>query len=143
MLDKTLAFYLQLAHGLFNVALAAAFVFQARLGWRIRRSRRLGVSRDFSAVKRHRRLGPTLAVLGLAGYGAGLTLAAADQGTLAKFPTHLAGGTLLALCLGAVYLSSRGIRGGQEVWRLPHFTLGLGLLGLYAAQVLSGLNAFL
>lgn len=143
MLGKTLAFYLQLTHGLFNLALAAAFVFQARLGWRIRRSRRHGVSRDFAAVKRHRRLGPLLTALGLAGYGAGIGLAAADQGTLAKFPTHLAEGTLLALCLGAVALSSRRIQGSRETGRPLHFALGLCLLALYFLQVLSGLNAFL
>jgi hypothetical protein len=142
MLDKTLVFYLKLAHGLFNLTLAAAFGFQARLGWRIRRSRRHGVSRDFAAIKRHRKLGPLLAGLGLAGYGAGLGLVTADQGTLAKFPIHLAGGTLLALCLGAVYVSSRRIRGAEEQRRLTHFSLGLALLALYAVQILSGLDAF-
>ena len=134
---------LQLAHVSVNSALFFAFVYQGRLGWRIRRRRVAGVLQDLSVVKRHRTLGPILAALLPIGYLAGLITVYLHKGLWVRYPGHLAVGTVLLLLVCSIFLVSRRIRGAQSPWRTPHFALGLLLLCTFLVQIYLGLNIFL
>ena len=134
---------LQLTHVLFNSVLFFALAFQGVLGWRIRKKRVAGVLQDFSMVKRHRALGPILAILLPIGYLAGLFTAYLHKGLWVRYPGHLAVGTVLVAIVCSIYLVSKRIRGAQSPWRTPHFALGLLLLCSFLVQIYLGLNIFL
>jgi len=134
---------LQLAHVFVNGALFFALAYQGQLGWRIRRRRVAGVLPDFSVVKRHRALGPILAMLLPIGYLAGLITAYLHKGLWVRYPGHLAVGTVLLAIVFSTVLVSKRIRGAQSPWRTPHFALGLLLLSAFLVQIYLGLNIFL
>lgn len=134
---------LQVTHAFFAGVLFLAFVFQGHLGWRLRKKRVAGVLQDFSLVKKHRARGPILATLVSVVYLAGLITVYLHKGLWVRHPGHLAGGTVLLVVVGSVYLASKRIRGTQSPWRTPHFALGLLLLCAFAVQIYLGLNVFL
>ena len=134
---------LQLAHAVFNGALFLAFVFQGRLGWRIRRKRVAGVLQDFAVVRKHRGLGPLLAALLPVGYLAGLVTVYLHKGVWVRYPGHLATGTLLLVAVCSTFLVSKRIRGAQSPWRTPHLALGVVILCVFLVQIYLGLNIFL
>lgn len=143
MLPRFLIPYLQIGHGLFNFSLFAVFLYHGRLGWLIRRNRQAGQALDVRTVRRHRALGPILAALLPFGYLGGLFLSYLDTGVWARFPLHLAGGTLLVVATSATWLISRNIRGVQSPWRTPHFFLGIAILSIFLVQVFLGLSVLL
>jgi len=143
MVPRHLIPYLQIAHGLFNLGLFAAFVYQGRLGWLIRRSRQKGGEMDFAGVRRHRALGPILAALLPMGYLAGLVISYLDHGVWTKYPLHLAAGSLLVAAVASTWLISRKIRGVHSPWRTRHFVLGLFILILFLCQIFLGLKVLL
>lgn len=59
--------------------LALAFLYQARMGLTIRKEREKVKPRS-ATISRHRRLGPLLVVMGVAGYCFGLILVYIDKG---------------------------------------------------------------
>ena len=133
--------YLQSAHASFSGALLLAFSVLGALGWRNRRDRTAGRQADFAAARRHRQLGPVLALLLPLGYVAGLGTVLVDHGIWLFYPLHLAVGTLLLIAVAATVLAARHIRGRVSPWRTPHFVLGLLTLALFFAQALLGLGA--
>ncbi|MDD3619723.1 MAG: DUF4079 domain-containing protein [Desulfobulbaceae bacterium] len=143
MIPQSLIPFLQLGHGLFHLGLFAAFVYQGRLGWSIRRRRLGGQGADFSVVRLHRTLGPILAVLLPIGYLAGLILSYLHHNIWTKYPLHLASGSLLVAAVAATWLISRRIRGAALPWRTAHFILGLAILILFLWQIYLGLNVLL
>jgi hypothetical protein len=143
MIPRFLIPYLQLGHGLFGIGLFAAFVYQGRLGWLIRRGRQGGYTRDYTVVRRHRALGSILAVLLPIGYLGGLILTYVDHGIWIKFPVHLAAGSFLVVAVTSTWLISREIRAVDSPWRTVHFILGLAILTLFLCQVFLGLNVLL
>jgi len=143
MVSDSVVSTLQLTHVFFNGALFFALAYQGRLGWRIRRRRVAGVLQDFSAVKRHRTLGPILAALLPFGYLAGLITAYLHKGIWVRYPGHLAVGTVLLVVVCSTYLVSKRIRGAQSPWRTPHFALGVLALCAFLVQIYLGLNIFL
>lgn len=135
--------WLQAAHAIFNGALFLAFAFQGLTGWRNRRDRLAGAPMDFKAVRRHRRIGPVLAMLLPVGYLAGLATALVDQARLLRFPQHLLVGTLLLLTVAATAISGRKIQGRISPWRTRHAAAGAAALALFAVQALLGLSILL
>jgi hypothetical protein len=131
--------YLRLFHGVFNLFVMMLFIYQGWTGLKIRRERNKGITTP-SLIKKHRTAGPVLAVLGLSGFASGTVIILLHFGTLVKYPLHLAVGSVLALCISATYTISRAIRARDSRWRTPHFTIGLGILNLYAIQVFLGLG---
>jgi low temperature requirement protein LtrA len=132
----------KLAHGSFNTLLALAFLYQAWMGLRIRRGRKKGEARP-AVVKRHRKIGPVLVVLGVLGFCAGLTLVLIDKGQVLVYPLHLAVGALIVLFLLGQYAVSRRIKGLESPWRTPHLAIGVGIVLLYVFQILVGLSVLL
>jgi hypothetical protein len=132
----------ELIHGSFNTLVALAFLYQAWMGLRIRRGRKKGESRPI-VVRRHRRLGPVLVVLGVLGFCLGLLLVLIDKGRLVEYPPHLAVGSLIVLFLLGQYAVSRKIKGPESPWRTPHLAIGVGIVCLYVLQIVVGIGVLL
>lgn len=134
--------YLKLVHGIFNFTVMCLFAFHGRYGLQIRKARKLNAVLPLLAIKRHRRLGPLLALLGAGGFCAGLALVFLDTGNILKYPLHLAlGGAILLL--GWTWLVSKRIRGGNNTMRDLHFRLGIAILSLYLINVILGAGLLL
>lgn len=135
--------YLALGHGLFNLLVFGIFIRQAWLGLAIRKARRTGTPPPMDAVRSHRRIGPVAALLGCAGFGAGIVLVFLDKGRLVEYPLHLLVGGVIVLTLGGLYALSRRIKEADSPYRTPHACLGLLLLSLYGVQCFLGLGILL
>jgi peptidoglycan/LPS O-acetylase OafA/YrhL len=132
----------KLAHGSFNTLLALVFFYQAWMGLSIRRGRKRGDSR-VKAMRRHRRLGPFLVVLGILGYCLGVILVYIDKGRVFEYPPHLAVGSVIVLFLLGQYAVSRKIKGMESSWRTPHLAIGVGIILLYVLQIVVGVSVLL
>ena len=142
MIDKQVVEYLKLGHGTFNATVFFFILYQGLLGYRIRKARLAQVS-AVNDQKRHRRNGPVLVVLGIAGFFAGMFLVYLDYGYILKYPLHFMNGAAIAIALGGLLLISKKIMGVATPWRDAHFTLGVITVFLYLSQVLLGLSILL
>jgi hypothetical protein len=138
MIEKQIIEYLRLLHGSFNTALWLVLLYHGWTGLKIRTNRLKGAP-DFSVIKGHRKRGPFLALMGIAGFLFGPTLLYVDQGKVFQFPAHAIVGAFIAISLVVLFVVSRHIKAGPQ-WRTPHFVLGLWVLCLYVAQILLGLD---
>lgn len=134
-------YYLSIIHGLFNATVFILFLYQGRLGLKIRRARRAQAPPPAPAVRRHRKNGPRFMGLGLTGYlfGLGLVLVS-EKGRAIVFPAHFIVGSVLALLLLSTFVVSRRIKRPDSPFRTPHFILGILILSLYVVQALLGLD---
>jgi Protein of unknown function (DUF4079) len=138
MIDKQYIDYLEFLHGAYNTVVALLFMYLGFLGWKIRMERKAGGKRNPAPIRRHRKWGPILAVLGIGGYFAGIVVVYLDKGHLYEYPLHLLIGTLIALAITITYLVSRKINRPESPWRTPHFLIGLFIILLYLIQVVLG-----
>jgi hypothetical protein len=143
LLARQLIPYLALGHGLFNLLVFGLFVRQGWLGLAIRRARQNGTPPPLTAIRNHRRTGPLAALLGGAGFLAGIVLVIFDKGKLVAYPLHLSVGSVIVLTLGGLYALSRRIKGADSPYRTSHARLGLLLLCLYLVQGFLGLGILL
>jgi hypothetical protein len=141
LIDRQLLSALRLAHGIFNVIVVGLFLYQARLGMKIRRERRAARPLPFPVIKRHRRIGPGLAAMAAAGYFFGIVLVLLSTGGIFEHPSHLIVGSLIVLLLAASVMLSRRIKGPDSPYRAPHFATGIVLVILFLFQVLLGIGA--
>jgi hypothetical protein len=140
--DELLA-NLRLVHGLFNSTVMLLFFYHARNGLLIRRARRANAPLPILAIKRHRRMGPLLALLGAGGFAAGLTLVIVDTGKILRYPLHFFVGVTILLMLFLTYRLSRKIVGPDAPQRDLHFLLGIIILVLYLVNVVLGVGVLL
>lgn len=131
--------YLKLFHGTYNTIVLLLFVYQGILGLKIRRSE----ERPAHIIKRHRKTGPAAAVLGIAGFFAGMTVVLLDEGRIFKYPIHFITGLMISVMIVTAYLISKKIKGPDPYWRNRHYTAGICLICLYVVQVVLGLGALL
>jgi len=143
LINRELLANLRLAHGLLNFAVAVMFCYTARLGWTVRQARKRGNPMPLAAVRRHRRLGPIIALMGGLGFVSGLTLVLLDTGNVLKYPVHLLVGAIIVSLLLATFLVSRKIKGQNSPYRDSHFCLGGAILVLYLVEIVFGLGALL
>jgi hypothetical protein len=143
MMDRAFLGDLRLLHGSFNTIVALLFMVHGSLGWRIRRERKRGGERNPGVIRRHRKAGPIFAVLGVAGYLAGVGLILIDRGHLFVYPSHMIVGSCIALLIITTFVISKKIKGPESVWRTPHFMIGLFILLLYIIQLYLGLGILL
>ncbi len=139
MLDRNVIATLRLVHGAYNFVVLLLFWYQAFLGFGIRKARRAGGSNQ-RAVRQHRKTGPVIAVLAIAGYTGGAVLSFLDNGRLFKYPFHFLTGSTIVGMIVLTVIVSRFIKYGRDEKRTLHFSLGVVLLGLYALQALLGLG---
>ena len=132
--------YLKYLHGLFNGFVALLFIYQGWLGLAIRKERVSGRSPTASVIKRHRKTGPIFALLGIAGFFAGVTLVYLDEGRIFEYPVHFIIGSSIAALICSTYLISKKIRGGESTFRTPHLFVGIAIICLYFIQAFFGIN---
>lgn len=140
LIDKHLLAYLRPAHGVYNAIVVLLFLYQGQLGFRIRRARKAGAAPLFEKIKRHRRMGPVLVILGGLGFLEGLTLVMLDSGKVLQFPLHLFTGLTIVVLLIATYKISKDIKGPDSSYRTPHFVLGSAILCFYLVDVVIGIG---
>lgn len=138
-MNKELIEYLKLAHGTYNTFIILLFFYQGILGLKIRRSEG-GPPR---IIRRHRKIGPLAAVLGTAGFFAGMTVVFLDEGRIFKYPLHFITGMTITILIITAYLISKKIKGPDRYWRDRHYTVGILILCLYFVQVFLGLGVLL
>jgi hypothetical protein len=131
---------LRLAHGIYNACVALLFFYQAWLGLKIRSARKAKAPLPFPFIKRHRKMGPVLTVLGVFGFFIGFALILVHTGRILKFPSHLFIGLALIVLLAAIYALSRKIKGPDSPHRTPHMLLGITILCLYIVEVFLGIG---
>jgi hypothetical protein len=135
--------WLVLGHGIFNVVLAIPFFYQGWLGLAIWKARRAGAPLHLTAIRRHRKAGPILVVLGMIGFCAGVFLVLIDKGKLIEYPLHFLAGLVIVLCLATTYYLSRRIKSVNSISRTSHRVIGILILCFYPIQFLLGLGILL
>jgi hypothetical protein len=130
-------------HGALNTAVMALFYYQGWLGITIRRARLAHGPLPLPVIKRHRAMGPILAILGALGFLAGLTLSLLNKGNILEYPLHFFTGLILVILIIATYKVSRDIKSPDSAYRSPHFKLGIAVLCLYIVQVFLGVGVLL
>jgi hypothetical protein len=143
LIDKQLLAYLRPVHGVYNTIIMLLFLYQGWLGLRIRRDRKARAPLPIPEVKRHRRMGPVLVILGAFGFLEGLILVLLDSGRALEFPPHLFTGLTIVVLLLATYKISKDIKGPDSPYRTPHFILGIALVCVYVVNVVIGLGVYL
>jgi hypothetical protein len=143
-MDKQLIPYLKLVHGSFNTLVMLLFLYQGRLGLRIRGQRKRGNGPAvFEVIRKHRRFGPIFFLMGFIGFFAGLILVIFDQGRVFVYPLHLMTGSLIVLLLITTFLISKKIKGVTSPCRTPHFIIGIFIISFYIIQLFLGLGILL
>jgi Protein of unknown function (DUF4079) len=140
LIDKQLLAELRPVHGVYNAIVMLLFLYQGKHGFSIRRDRRARAPLPVLVVKRHRRMGPVLVIMGGLGFLDGLTLVLLDTGKVLQFPPHLFTGLTIIVLLIATYKISRDIKGPDSPYRTPHFVLGSAILCLYLVDVVIGIG---
>ncbi len=140
LVNRQLLPSLRLVHGSYNSLVMLLFFYHGWLGITIRRARKSKGHLPFAVIKRHRKTGPALAIMGGFGFLIGLTLTLLDSGNILQFPAHFMVGCTIVLCLLSTFLISRKIKGPDSPYRTPHFVLGITILCLYLIQVFLGIG---
>lgn len=138
-MSRELILYLKLFHGAFNALVILLFVYQGILGLRIRRSEK----KTINIIRRHRKTGPLIAVLGALGFIAGITVVFLDTGRILKYPPHFILGSIIVLLIACTYIISGKIKGPEPYWRNRHYALGILIICLYIVQAFLGLGVLL
>ena len=138
-MSKELISNLRLLHGAYNTFVISLFVYQGILGLRIRRSEK----KPFHIIRRHRKIGPVIAVLGIAGFTAGMTVAFLEWGHILKYPFHFITGLTIVSLIITTFIISRKIKGPEPYWRNRHYALGILIIFLYSVQAFLGLGILL
>jgi hypothetical protein len=143
MIDKQVLAYAKLLHGSFNAFLMLLFIYQGWLGLRIRSIRKTGLPPVFTVMRKHRKLGPVLAPLGVSGFLSGATMVYLDKAHVFEYPLHFITGLTVSLAIVTTVLISTRIRAGESSWRPRHLAVGVVIIGLYMIQVVLGLSILL
>jgi len=138
-MSKELISNLRLLHGTYNAVVISLFVYQGILGFRIRKSEK----KPIHIIRRHRKTGPVIAILGILGFIAGLTVVSLDSGRIFKYPFHLIIGLAIVFSIITTFIISRKIKGPEPYWRNRHYALGILIICLYSVQAFLGLGILL
>lgn len=141
LIDKEVLSSLRLAHGAFNIVVMLLFWYQAWMGMKIRKARRLTrEALPFNLIRRHRKSGPVYAGMALFGYLFGIVIVFLHERHFLEHPVHFFTGTALIVVITISIVLSRRIQGQQSAFRTAHFISGVFLLVLFFLQVLFGLG---
>jgi hypothetical protein len=127
------------AHGLYNTSVMLLFIYQGLSGLMIRKGRIAGKPPSVKPIKRHRKLGPVLVLLGIAGFLAGVILIYIDKGHVLEYPLHFLTGLAVTFSICITFFLSRSIKTRTSAWRGPHFFAGIITVCLYIGQAFLGL----
>lgn len=138
-MSKELISYLKLLHGAYNTVVISLFIYQGILGLRIRKSEK----KPFHIIRRHRKIGPVIVILGILGFIAGMTVVFLDSGRIFKYPFHFITGLTIVFLIITTFIISRKIKGPETYWRNRHYALGILIICLYFVQAFLGLGILL
>lgn len=142
MVSRQIIAYLKLLHAAYNFTMMVLFLYQGRLGLRIRDGRLAGTP-SFQLIKRHRRNGPLLAFMGVCGFLSGVIIIGLDSGEFLKYYYHFLVGLTLAFLIVTTFVVSKRIKGPAPYWRNIHLAFGLLIICFYVVQLFMGLNVLL
>ena len=143
LIDRHTLSYLRLVHAFYNSSVMVLFFYHGWMGVTIRRLRKAGGPLPFPVIRRHRKFGPPLVILGIIGFFIGFTLVLIDTGRVLEYPPHLFTGLAIAVLLPVIFAVTRKIKGPDSPYRNPHFMLGVLLLFLYVIEVFLGVGVLL
>jgi hypothetical protein len=132
--------YLKYVHGLYNILVIMLFLYQGWLGLKIRNRRIASNPPDVKFVKRHRKFGPFLAILGISGFAGGIGTAYLSDGEIFEYPLHYLTGLTISSLIILTFLVSKKIRGPESPWRNPHYIIGIVIITLYFFQAYLGIG---
>jgi len=128
------------AHGLYNTLTFLLFVWQGWLGAKIRIERLNGSPPTITIIKRHRKFGPLITLLGITGFFSGVFIVYFSKGHILDKALHFFAGSALTLLIIAVFVLSRKIKGRPSPWRTPHFAAGAAVICFYTIQIYLGIR---
>lgn len=134
---------LRLFHGLYNTVVIALFLYHGWTGVSIRRARKSGKPLPFAVIRRHRKLGPILAGMGVLGFFIGFSTVILHTGNVLEYPGHLFTGVAIVMLLLITAFLSRRIKGQDSPYRTPHLIIGCSILCLYLVQMILGIGVLL
>jgi hypothetical protein len=140
LIDRQLFPPLRLVHGGYNFTVVLLFLYHGWLGIRIRRARKAHGPLPFPAIKRHRKGGPVLAVMGVLGFFIGFTLVMLHTGNVLEYPLHFLVACMIVLLIVSTVIVSVRIKGQESPYRTPHFVIGVTILTLYVIEVFLGIG---
>jgi hypothetical protein len=140
LIDSELLSNLRLVHGGFNACVMLLFFYHARFGLAIRRARSTKAPLPFPAIRRHRKMGPFLALAGILGYCIGLTLVLLHTGNILEYPPHFFTGSSIVILLLSTFVISRKIKGQESPLRTIHAYIGITILCLYVVEAIIGIG---
>ena len=132
--------YLRYVHGIFNGIVVLLFLYQGWLGLTIRRDRASGRSPAAPVVKRHRKTGTLVALMGIAGFLGGAIIVYIDEGRIVTHPVHFIIGVSIAVLIITTYLISKKIKAQDPRFRTMHFIAGIVIVFLYFIQAFIGVR---
>jgi hypothetical protein len=143
LIGRQLLLNLRWVHAFYNGCVLLLFLYHGWLGGKIRRARRAKAPLPFQAIKRHRKTGPALVILGVTGFFIGFTLVLLHTGNLLEYLSHFFTGLAIVLLLVTTWAVSRKIKGPDSPYRTPHFIMGITILFLYFVEAVLGLGILL
>jgi hypothetical protein len=138
--SATIYHLLKYMHGIYNSFIILLFLYQGWLGILIREGRISEKSFSLDNTKRHRKFGPILALLGITGFFAGMTIVYLHEGKIIEHPLHFFNGLIIVVSIMTTFIISRKITTRESSWRTPHFIIGIMILCLYLIQALLGIG---
>jgi uncharacterized protein DUF4079 len=143
LIGRQLLLNLRWVHAFYNGVVLLLLFYHGWLGGTIRRARRARAPLPFAAIKRHRKTGPVLVILGVIGFFIGLTLILLHTGNVLEYSPHFFTGLAIVVLLVTTRAVSRKIKGPDSTYRTPHFIMGVAILCLYLAEAVLGLGILL
>jgi hypothetical protein len=128
------------AHGLYNAIVFVLFVWQGWLGAKIRTERLNGAPPIITAIRRHRKFGSVVFLLGIAGFLSGVFIIYFTKGHILVQPPHFVAGSILTLLIMLAFFLSKRIRGRSSPWRIRHFAAGTATICVYIIQIYLGIK---
>jgi len=135
--------YLKYLHASYSGFIALLVFYLGWMGFKIRRGRVAGRPPVVKVVKRHRKMGPIIALMGIAGFFAGAITVYLNEGRIFGHPIHFIIGLSIAAFVSTTFVISRKIRSQDSPLRTPHFIVGLVIICLYCIQTFIGINMLL
>jgi len=130
-------------HALYSGFIALLVFYQGWIGFKIRRERVAGRPPIVKVVKRHRKMGPVITIMGIAGFFAGAITVYLNEGRFFQHPIHFVIGLSIAAFVSTTFVISRKIRSQDSPLRHPHFIVGLVIICLYCIQIFVGISMLL
>lgn len=135
--------YLKYLHASYSGFIALLVFYQGWIGFKIRRERVAGRPPIAKVGKRHRTMGPLVALMGIAGFFAGAITVYLNDGHIFEHPVHFIIGLSIAAFILTTFLISRKIRSQDSPFRTPHFIVGVITICLYVIQAFIGISMLL